>query len=325
MTGSIRTLAVQYFQLVNPSNLALPPGNVLVQPNVQQALYEHMFDETLTPLPPAPYRTSVLKQIITRIEGAITDPEEDEILDSLMESWGNLVMLPKPSPLEQAQQISSIKYTAPLQPQPSTSPTSPISERTINILESRGLLLASGTTGNRTWEAALHLGTGFLSLFCARYLGVKGVVATDREPFLIENMRACAKLNHTNEDGDIPFFPAIWDWGTPLKKTEEMSSMTGGGGLQFDVALGADLVYDTDIVSPLISTIQDLFSNYGVNKFITAATFRNENTFRTFFDACELNAFRFEKLPFESAAEEEQTGFFHSTSFPIRTYLISKA
>jgi hypothetical protein len=77
MTDSIRTLAVQYFQLVDPPHLAIPPGNVLVQPAVQQALYEHMFDETLTPLPPATYRTRVLKQILARIEEAITDPEED--------------------------------------------------------------------------------------------------------------------------------------------------------------------------------------------------------------------------------------------------------
>ncbi|KAJ5681480.1 uncharacterized protein N7477_001420 [Penicillium maclennaniae] len=345
MADSIRTLAVQYFQLVDPPNLALPPGNVLVHPAVQQAIYEQMFDETLTPLPPVTYRTRVLKQIIARIEEAITDPEKDEILDSLMESWGNLVILPKPSALEQAQQLSSIKYTAPIQPQNSTSATN---ERTINILESRGLILSGGTTGNRTWEAALHLGsflstptgmalihdkrvielgagTGFLSLFCARHLGVKGVVATDRELFLIENMRACARLNRTDEDGDIPFYPAIWDWGTTLEKTEEMNSMTGGGKLEFDVALGADLIYDTDLVPLLISTVQDLFSNYGVSQFIIAATLRNENTFRTFLDACEGNAFKVEMLPFESTASEEQTGFFHSTSIPIHTYLISRA
>lgn len=76
MADSIRTLVVQYFQLVDPPNLALPPGNVLVQPAVQQALYEQMFDETLTPLPPATYRTRVLKLIIARIEEAITNPEE---------------------------------------------------------------------------------------------------------------------------------------------------------------------------------------------------------------------------------------------------------
>jgi SAM-dependent methyltransferase len=275
-----------------------------------------------------------------------------------MDSWGNLVIQPKPPALEQAQQLSHIKYTAPL-------PYPPTTERTVTILESRGLILSGGTTGNRTWEAALHLGsflaspagealvhgkrvielgagTGFLSLFCAKHLGARGVVATDREPFLIENMRACAQLNQGKRK--LPFYPAVWDWGTPLEQTEEMASMTEGGRLKFDVALGADLVqsepnrthlleiididffqiYDTDLVPLLISTVQDLFSNYGVGQFIIAATLRNEDTFRTFLDACEENTFTVEVVPFESTPAEEQSGFFHSTSIPIRTYRISR-
>lgn len=77
MSDPIRTLAVQYFQLVDPQNLATPPGHVLVQPAIQQALYERMFDESLNPLPPATYRTRVLKLILARIEESFTDPEED--------------------------------------------------------------------------------------------------------------------------------------------------------------------------------------------------------------------------------------------------------
>lgn len=77
MSDPIRTLAVQYFQLVDPPNLAIPPGHVLVQPAIQRALYERMFDESLTPLPPATYRTRVLKLILARIEESFTDPDED--------------------------------------------------------------------------------------------------------------------------------------------------------------------------------------------------------------------------------------------------------
>jgi hypothetical protein len=36
----------------------------------------------------------------------------------------------------------------------------------------------------------------------------------------------------------------------------------------------------------------------------------------------ETNSFSVETLPFQSAVEEEQTGFFHSTSIPIHTYRI---
>ena len=191
-----------------------------------------------------------------------------------MTCWGDLVTQPKPSELEIAQQISQIKYTAPLHPHSSTSPAS---ERTVITSESRGLILSGGTTGFRTWEAALHLGsllatpegealvrgqrvlelgagTGFLSLFCVRHLGVKGVVATDRELALIDNMRECVRLNQLQNQGSavpgqdglesesIPMYPAVWEWGTPLEKTEKLSAFVEGDGLRFDVALGADLV-----------------------------------------------------------------------------------
>lgn len=77
--------------------------------------------------------------------------------------------------------------------------------------------------------------------FCARHLGVQGVVSSDREPVLIENMRECVRFNHQGKDS-FSFYPAVWDWGTPLEKTEELGSFVEGDGLRFDVALGADLV-----------------------------------------------------------------------------------
>lgn len=179
-----------------------------------------------------------------------------------MDCWGNLVAQPKPTALQQAQELSHVKYTAPLQFPPSTS------ERNVITAESRGVILSGGTTGNRTWEAALHLGsflasspgealvrgkrvielgagTGFLSLFCARHLGARGVVATDREPALIKNIHDCIPLNQaqTRDDSEsIPIYPAVWDWGTPLEWTEEMSPLIEDNQLTFDVALGADLV-----------------------------------------------------------------------------------
>ncbi|CAI7655103.1 unnamed protein product [Penicillium pancosmium] len=368
MSHHIHTLSKQYFQLVDVPQLSIPPNNVLIQPAVQEALYEHMFNESLTPLPPTTYRSRVLKLLLARIEEGITDPEEDEILDSLMETWANLLTTPKPSALDQAQQLSQIKYTAPTTPTltPSTSgSTTP--PRTVTISESRGVILSGGTTGNRTWEAALHLGsylatgagetlirgkrvielgagTGFLSLFCAKHLGARAVVATDREPFLIDNMRACVGVNtrekEIGEDGEdsrvartIPMYPAIWDWGTKLEKVEnedgdregkEQDSVSAvhDESVGFDIALGADLIYDADIVPLLISTVRDLFENYHIEQFIIAATLRNEKTFKTFLDACETNSFTVETLPFQSTPEDEQTGFFHSTNIPIHTYRI---
>ncbi|CDM29149.1 hypothetical protein DTO013E5_5859 [Penicillium roqueforti] len=347
MTDSIDKLAAQYFQLVELQQLDLPPGPVLIQPAVQTALYERMFNENAVfPVPPDRYRSRVLKQLISRIEESIINPEEDEINDDLMESWSTLVSQPKPSALQQAQQLSLVKYTAP------TSSAGNCPKRTVTTSESRGVILYAGTTGNRTWEAALHLGsflaseagealvrgkrvielgagTGFLSFLCARHLGVRSIVATDREPALVDNIRACVKHNlHGRES--IPIYPAVWEWGTPLEKVGDLAGLGSdegeeGTGLKFDVALGADLVYDTDLVPSLLSTVQDLFENYNIEEFITAVSLRNENTFRTFLNACETNSLAFEALPFESTPAEDQTGFFHSTSIPLRTYRISRS
>lgn len=195
-------------------------------------------------------------------------------MDDLISTWSSLVSQPKPSAIQQAQELALIKYTAPAQI-PGTPSLHGTDDRTVITRESRGLILSSGTTGFRTWEAALHLasflatvpgealvrgkrvielgaGTGFVSLFCARYLGVRSIVATDREVALVDNMREC--VLHNQDDNRIPFYASVWEWGTPLELpidypsalsgTEREKSLTekGNKGDKFDVALGADLV-----------------------------------------------------------------------------------
>ncbi|GAA8648837.1 hypothetical protein KYTH83_14950 [Helicobacter pylori] len=189
-----------------------------------------------------------------------------------MECWSTLVTQPKPSALQQAQQLAYVKYTAPVPDADADADGTPSGEhranRTIITCESRGLILSAGTTGFRTWEAALHLGsflstpagqalvrgkrvielgagTGFLSMFCAKYLGVQSMVATDRELGLIQNIRDCMRRNELDP---AIFHASIWAWGTRLSLTqcepedEGDAAVSGSGDLAFDVALGADLV-----------------------------------------------------------------------------------
>ena len=74
----IDKLTAQYFQLVDPRDLKLPGRDVIVQPAMQRAIYEKMFNESiLWPIPPVGYRTRVLKMIVTQIEECISNPEED--------------------------------------------------------------------------------------------------------------------------------------------------------------------------------------------------------------------------------------------------------
>lgn len=75
---SLETFAAQYFQVVEPLNLTFPSGEVLIKPEVQQWVYQNMFNETTVwPVPPVGYRNRVLKTLLSKIEDSITDPEHD--------------------------------------------------------------------------------------------------------------------------------------------------------------------------------------------------------------------------------------------------------
>lgn len=177
-----------------------------------------------------------------------------EISDDLMSCYSDLISCPRPPPLEEAQNLSYIKYTPPglLQRQENQG---------IITSENRGLILSSGTTGFRTWEAALHLGTylstpegkalvhdknvvelgagtGFVSMYCAKHLGANSVAATDREPALIANIQDCVARNDLQSSR---IEALIWEWGNPL--TSGVGATSGPTDPQrYEIALGADLV-----------------------------------------------------------------------------------
>ncbi|KAE8144713.1 hypothetical protein BDV25DRAFT_166197 [Aspergillus avenaceus] len=255
---SLHQLTAQYLQQLDPTHLTFPPPSTLIHPDAQSAIYNRMFNQsTAWPLPPVSYRIRVLKALIPQIEEGITDPDEDELNSDLLEEWTNLISLPKPSQIQQAQQLTFIKYTAP------TSPPAPTAEpKTVITSESRGLIYAAGTTGFRTWEASLHLGTylstptgaahvngkrvielgagtGFVSMFVAKYLQPQFVLATDREGALIGNMKECKGRNELGAEFNV----GAWEWGTPLEYPGgDNTEIVEKEDLTFDVALGADLV-----------------------------------------------------------------------------------
>lgn len=68
----------QYLQLVDPNELAIPSIESLRLPDLQARIYDSMFNEANLPFsPPDRYRFRVLKRLVTAIEQAIVDPEED--------------------------------------------------------------------------------------------------------------------------------------------------------------------------------------------------------------------------------------------------------
>lgn len=68
----------QYFQLVDPSQLKWLEGSILKKADVQSWIFSYLFDaDKISTLPPDRYRLRVLKALISKLEKAIDDPEDD--------------------------------------------------------------------------------------------------------------------------------------------------------------------------------------------------------------------------------------------------------
>ena len=129
----------------------------------------------------------------------------------------------------------------------------------ITLLEARSLLASTGTTGFRTWEAALCLGTylctvegqnhvsgkivfelgagtGFLSILSAKYLGASYVLATDGNGEVVTDLHTNHSLNSLDSKrADAKMF--LWGHtlvGGVLDNKEESRD--------YDLVLGADVV-----------------------------------------------------------------------------------
>lgn len=166
----------------------------------------------------------------------------------------SLITAPLPPETTTVQQESYVTYTC------HHFDSREESERTITILEKRNLISGSGTTGFRTWEAALHLstylltpvgkqliagksvfelgaGTGLLSILCARHLSAKHVTITDGDEGVIETLKSNLFLNELQDDDSV--VTGVLRWGRGLKDTwveEDCEEHP------YDVVLGADIV-----------------------------------------------------------------------------------
>jgi protein-lysine N-methyltransferase EEF2KMT len=130
----------------------------------------------------------------------------------------------------------------------------------VTLLESRYVISSAGTTGLRTWEAALHLGaylmtergrqhvrgktilelgsgTGLVSLLCAKHLGAARVVATDGSEVVVDTIKTNMFLNELDEGSKME--AAALKWGFHLS---EMSIEEDYANGSLDLILGADVV-----------------------------------------------------------------------------------
>jgi len=253
-----------------------------------------------------------------------------------MNQLSSLLVSSLPSEATSAQQKSYVTYTV------SSLPLQDQVPPTITLLEARNLVAASGTTGLRTWEAALHLGdylcehqdmlvggksilelgagTGYVSALCAKHLAASHVIATDGSEDVVASLSTNFYLNGL-QDSTLVEGKEL-KWGQALIGGEHPE---WNGGRNIDLVLGADLTYDGSRIPALVSTFGDLFDLYPQVKIIYAATVRNPKTFEKFLETCRANKYVVEEIKFGIAKAEDQEGPFYSDQVPIQLCLITRS
>jgi len=191
-----------------------------------------------------------------------------EILDELMETLSALITQDLPSSIDEAQQRSWVTYDVADRPDVSHN-------MSLALLERRAVISGSGTTGLRTWEAALHFGsyllsssaasavirdkhvlelgggTGFLSIL-SRKLGAAAVSATDGSPEVIDALRENIAAN-----GCDNVTAGVLRWGWSLQGSVVMDAVdTMNRGI--DTVIAADVVCRTLIAHFALADPTDL-------------------------------------------------------------------
>ncbi|CUM48740.1 uncharacterized protein AC631_00337 [Debaryomyces fabryi] len=165
------------------------------------------------------------------------------------------------------------------------------------IKETPKVISGNGTTGLRTWEAALYLanylnsnpiefknksicelgtGTGLVGIALAKYYHneiypIREIIFTDGDASLIENLSKTFQLNGLVIDSRIKTQQLLW--GTTNPNNSDFIQAPPSA----DYVVAADVTYDSSILPQLSSTINDFFNN-GTKMAIIAATVRNEET-----------------------------------------------
>ncbi|KAL2193134.1 putative methyltransferase-domain-containing protein [Corynascus similis CBS 632.67] len=311
-----------------------PDAELLRDEGVQEAIYKHVFSDEIPLRPPPRYQVRILKELISRIEASIEDWDLHGISDNLTFALSRLLSDALPSETDAAQRRDNVVYhLSLLQAQPTVQ-----SSPHINLLESRSLISASGTTGLRTWEAALHLGqylcvdpssvknkrvlelgagTGYLAVLCAKYLGSSHVIASDGSDEVVNHLADSFFLNGLQ--GSPQATTMQLQWGHTLVGTE----LDGVFG-KVDTVLGADITYDVSVIPALVATLEDLATLFRGLSVLIAATERNRATFERFLEVCRNRGFRVTHESFPVPPRHEQNGPFYSDATPIHICKLNK-
>lgn len=286
--------------------------------HLSSLIYEHQTEilETLIDVSSTNqyYSQKALQQIITQLERDSYEVEEDYY--NYLAEW---------------------ICAKPLQPTDSEIILYPLGQKRITrIREARNVISGQGTTGLRTWEAALHLtqyllndlprdvydkffqsknvvelgcGTGFVGISLFKYMPeLNSVVLTDGDEQLVDNLEEIIELNGLQLG---PNFQAckLW-WGSEDTVPEKT-----------DTIVAADVTYDASVIPSLIDTIENAMKG-SVRCLILGATVRNEDTLAVWEQALkERESFWDWEI---IAAEQKGLLWFNPQTAPIKLYLVTK-
>lgn len=172
----------------------------------------------------------------------------------------------------------------------------------IVINEERDLLASNGTTGFRTWEAALFLyyylininanllsekeiknalelgcGTGFLGIFLAKMMPNVNFNLSDGSNLVVDKCIENVEANKLNKN-KINVQELIWGNDNNEEEEEEEKNT-------YDLIFGADVTFDSQYIPALVDTITSKLKANGI--CIISATIRNEKTISTLYECIE--------------------------------------
>ncbi|KAL8896691.1 MAG: hypothetical protein Q9207_007590 [Kuettlingeria erythrocarpa] len=320
----------KYLQMEDPHEITYPPKELIKPPAAQRWMVDNMFDRRrIKFLPTARYTFRVMKKLLGILEEAMEDPEEDEISDDLTACFTEVLARADQDEMASIQERCPVTYTAPVSEENAV---------TVTIIEAPLLLACGGQTGNRTWAAALYLGSflynngrhlienrvilelgsglGFVSILCGKHLRAKHVLMTDGSDAVMHLAKDNVALNGVDEVVESN----VLLWGATGVHDIFRS---GRQSMQLDLVLGADILYEPEDFPALMSTLRDLFARFPYLQILISNVVRSEFTLESFLDACSTNSLHVERLAIPTVPEEEQIGFFHSTFDPVHIYLIT--
>ncbi|KAI9011154.1 putative methyltransferase-domain-containing protein [Gaertneriomyces semiglobifer] len=241
--------------------------------------------------PPPSYRLSFLKVLIQKIETQREDLSED-VLDAYLTLLGD-------------QNDNSTgkwykTYPVPLE-------NGAIS--TCITLQESMSIVSQGTTGLRTWEAALRFseyllhepelverkkvvelgaGVGLVGLICGA-LGAASVLLTDFEDSVLETLRRNIDINTGPLSKSLR--TRKFDWNS----SDELQAMTVE---EADIIIGTDIAYDPRIITPLANVLDELLNEPHREAWL-GVTIRREDTHDMLLTSLQDRRMQIDQIPLD--------------------------